>query len=114
MGFGEELPCGFVKTALASSILEYRYDLDRVDVIISPLQTEKCPSENCGAGVDAFETPCCSLITKLFDTLSDDGESSTALIRNDANGREVLSFQISKKGFSEEDIFGLPPKMFFY
>ena len=114
MAFGEELPCGFVKTALASSILEYRYDLDRVDVIISPLQTEKCPSENCGAGVDAFETPCCSLITKLFDTLSDDGESSTALIRNDANGREVLSFQISKKGFSEEDIFGLPPKMFFY
>ena len=42
VGF-EEFPCGFVKTVLASSILEFRDDLNRVDItVISPLRRKMC------------------------------------------------------------------------
>mgnify|MGYP001997741764 CR=1 FL=1 len=93
IGF-EEFPCGFVKTVLASSILEFRDDLNRVDIVISPLRRKKCVSEDCSRDDDV-----CSSISKWFDKLSD-GEGTYV------DDRSILSFQISKKNISEEDVLG--------
>ena len=102
VGF-EEFPCGFVKTVLASSILEFRDDLNRVDIVISPLRRKKCVSEDCSRDDDV-----CSLISKWFDKLSD-GEGTYV------DDGSILSFQISKKNISEEDVLGTAStKTFFY
>ena len=91
VGF-EEFPCGFVKTVLASSILEFRDDLNRVDIVVSPLRRKKCVAEDCS------QDNVCSLISKWFDKLSDNEGTYV----DDG----ILSFQISKKNISEEDVLG--------
>ena len=90
VGLGE-FPCGFVKTALMSSMLKYRDDINKV-VMVSPSKCSECAE---------FEA--CSSITKF---LSQSNILSGDLVVNsccddDKDDRELLSFDVSRDGISE-------------